>query len=87
MRAAYRGYVDVVKELLAHGADAKARNAFGNTAATLAARNGHSTVESMLRKADGVSLVDPVQTPRCAPLDPHRGASHGPHPAPDVKRN
>jgi ankyrin repeat protein len=48
-------------EVLAHGADAKARNAFGNTAATLAARNGHSTVESMLRKADGISLVDPVQ--------------------------
>jgi ankyrin repeat protein len=67
MRAAYRGYVDVVKELLAHGADANARNAFGNTAATLAARNGHGKVESMLRKADGISLVDPVQPkPRAA---------------------
>jgi ankyrin repeat protein len=67
MRAAYRGYVDVVKELLAHGADANARNAFGNTAATLAARNGYRTVESMLRKADGISLVDPVQPkPRAA---------------------
>jgi ankyrin repeat protein len=64
MRAAYRGYVDVVKELLAHGADANARNAFGNTAAILAARNGHSTVESMLRKADGIA--DPVQPKPCA---------------------
>jgi len=44
------GHVDVVKEPLAHGADTNARNAFGNTAATLAARNGHSKVESMLRK-------------------------------------
>ncbi len=61
MRAAYRGHVDVVKELLAHGADMNARNAFGNTAATLAARNGHNKVESMLRKADGISLVDPVR--------------------------
>src|SRR6266480_1931544 len=48
MRAAYRGHVDVVKELLAYGADPNARNAFGNTAATLAARNGHSKVESLL---------------------------------------
>jgi ankyrin repeat protein len=61
MRAAYRGHVDVVKELLAHGVDANARNAFGNTAAMLAARNGHGKVESMLRKADGISLVDSVR--------------------------
>jgi ankyrin repeat protein len=58
MRAAYRGHVDVVKELLAHGADVKARNAFGNTPATLAARNGHSEIESMLREADDIRLVD-----------------------------
>jgi uncharacterized protein len=50
-----------VKELLAHGADAKARNAFGNTPATLAARNGHSEVESMLQEADDIGFVDPVQ--------------------------
>jgi hypothetical protein len=78
MRAAYRGYVDVVKELLDYGADAKARNKFGNTPATLAAHNGHSEIESMLREADDIGFVDsvPTQTPRCAPLDPHRGASH-----------
>jgi len=61
MRAAYRGHVDVVKELLAYGADAKARNAFGNTAATLAARNGHSKIESMLREADDIGFVDSVR--------------------------
>jgi len=61
MRAAYRGHVDVVKELLAHGADAKARNAFGNTPATLAARSGYSEIESILRAADDIGFVDPVQ--------------------------
>jgi ankyrin repeat protein len=61
MRAAYRGHVDVVKELLAHGADANARNAFGNTAVTLAAHNGHSKIESMLREAHDVGFVDQVQ--------------------------
>jgi ankyrin repeat protein len=61
MRAAYRGHVDVVKELLAYGADAKARNAFDNTAATLTARNCHSKVESMLREADDISFIDSVQ--------------------------
>jgi ankyrin repeat protein len=54
-------HVDVVKELLAHGANAKARNAFGNTAATLAARNGHSKIESMLREADDIGLVESVR--------------------------
>jgi len=61
MRAAYCGHVDVVKELLAYGANANARNAFGNTAAKLAARNGHSKVESMLREADDITFVDSVQ--------------------------
>jgi ankyrin repeat protein len=61
MRAAYRGHVDVVKELLASGADANARNAFGNTAATLAAHSGHSKVESMLRQTDDIGVVDSVQ--------------------------
>ena len=37
MRAAYRGHVDVVKELLAHGADANARNAFGSASISLIA--------------------------------------------------
>jgi ankyrin repeat protein len=50
-----------VKELLAYGADANARNAFGNTAAALAARSGHSKVESMLREADDIGFVDSVR--------------------------
>jgi ankyrin repeat protein len=61
MRAAYRGHVDVVKELLAGGADANARNAFGNTAAALAARSGHSKVETMLREAADIGFVDSVR--------------------------
>jgi ankyrin repeat protein len=50
-----------VKELLAAGADVNPSNAFGNTAAMLAARNGHSEVESLLRKDDDRNLVDSIQ--------------------------
>src|SRR6266481_2959304 len=59
--AAYRGDVKTAIAQLGGGADVNARNAFGNTAATLAARNGHTKVESMLREADNISFVDSVQ--------------------------
>jgi len=46
--AALRGHVELVRELLAHGADRSARNADGKTAADLAQEKGNTAVEAML---------------------------------------
>jgi len=69
--AAYRGYTDVVQVLLAHGADAAAKNGAGLTAEALAAKRGHSETADVLREAGGRRLLArrPSAPPPAEPND------------------
>lgn len=51
--AAYRGHVEILKELLRHGADARAVNAQGWTAMHAAAANNQRLAVSVLFEAGG----------------------------------
>ena len=50
MRAAFGGYLDVVRELIDTGAEINAKNKYGNTALMRAARGGHAEIVRELLK-------------------------------------
>ena len=53
MDASQKGHVDVVKLLLANGADAKAKNRGGWTALKYASKDGHGDVVKLLQDSVG----------------------------------
>ena len=50
MDASYRGYVGIVKLLLAAGAKKEKLNSFGKTALTLATRKDHGEIVQLLQQ-------------------------------------
>ena len=50
MDASYRGYVEIVKLLLAAGAKKEKLNSFGKTALTLATRKDHGEIVQLLQQ-------------------------------------
>ena len=51
MRAASSGEIEIVKNLIARGADVNRTDVFGNTAAVFAYEKDHAAIQALLRKA------------------------------------
>ena len=67
--AAYRGYIDAVRVLLAHGANPAAKNVTGLTAEALANKRGHRDTADVLAQAAGrPAVAGPAAAP--APRTP-----------------
>ena len=67
MVAARYGHLEVVKVLLAKGADVNAKDNAGNTALMVAAKYGHPEVVKILKDAEvksGIVDVSPVRSVR-----------------------
>jgi ankyrin repeat protein len=50
MGAAKKGHIDIVKVLIASGADLNAKDNYGNTALKLAANAGHIEIVELLKE-------------------------------------
>jgi len=52
--ASEKGYVNMVKYLIKHGANINAKNKNGDTALSIAEKNGHTEVARILREAGAI---------------------------------
>lgn len=73
--AAEKGHADVVKELLARGADPSAANDEGKTAADLARAVGNSDVAKVLDSASSKKKTKPIVPPQSTSLSNPLSAS------------